>query len=514
MRRFVSPCFLLACLATSVDPLPALPGDAAAGLPEDWRQLTATIPLQEMTAFLDALDGQGGIDVSVVGTSTGGRPIHLVHVPAHPGESDAPTPARRVLFYAQQHGDEVAGKDALLYLLRDLARNPARLPVGVELWILPSLNPDGAVAGTRESGAGVDLNRDHMTLLQPETRALHEVVRRVRPHVAVDCHEFLRDPESWRSRGIEKWPQIAMDGMNNPLLAGELVRIAERWVDESAPTLAAAGHAYTRYWVGGFPTEDELRPSAPDIDSAMNAVATYGGLSFIIESARRGGAEGNRDLGARVDAYLALLWRFVDGGSQPDADVAAVERARNRPLPSHLPTNYLWVNVAGTTTAFPVRELGTGVTRHLATPNVMTHLALKRAVMAPLGYAIQPDAAPAFATLLDRHGIPYERLASPRAMTVEAATLLRVENEPDPVYSRYEGRQIVRLEPATAWEAPPDSLWVPLAGEGAVRAALLLEPTALYGLWQYPSFQALVGADGRLPLLRVSVLGGETRTAR
>jgi hypothetical protein len=36
-----------------------------------------------------------------------------------------------------------------------------------------------------------------------------------------------------------------------------------------------------------------------------------------------------------------------------------------------------------------------------------------------------------------------------------------------------------------------------------MRAALLLEPSALYGLYQYPRYRALVGADGAIPVLRV-----------
>jgi hypothetical protein len=49
----------------------------------------------------------------------------------------------------------------------------------------------------------------------------------------------------------------------------------------------------------------------------------------------------------------------------------------------------------------------------------------------------------------------------------------------------------------------PASLLVPLGGEGALRAALLLEPTSLYGLYQYPRYRDLVGPDGALPVLRV-----------
>jgi hypothetical protein len=46
-------------------------------------------------------------------------------------------------------------------------------------------------------------------------------------------------------------------------------------------------------------------------------------------------------------------------------------------------------------------------------------------------------------------------------------------------------------------------LLVPLRGESALRAALVLEPSSLYGIYQYPHFRTLVGFDGALPVLRV-----------
>jgi len=114
-----------------------------------------------------------------------------------------------------------------------------------------------------------------------------------------------------------------------------------------------------------------------------------------------------------------------------------------------------------------------------------------------------PAAAAEIGALLERHGIPFERLAAARAARVEACTLLRVEDDFDELYGRYEGRQIVTRAEATAGELPPGSLWVPLTGEAAVRAALVLEPLQLYGLYQYPRFRALVAWDGTLPVLRV-----------
>jgi murein tripeptide amidase MpaA len=83
----------------------------------------------------------------LLGRPVDGRPIYAVEV----GD---PAAARKVVVVGCVHGDECSGM-AITTLLP--ARRP---PPGVDLWIIPTLNPDGAAAGTRGNADGVDLNRN------------------------------------------------------------------------------------------------------------------------------------------------------------------------------------------------------------------------------------------------------------------------------------------------------------------------------------------------------------------
>ncbi len=491
---------LLALLATAAPLATAEPS----ALDGDHRSLSATVPFFEMERFLQAAARPGLVELSVEGRSVQGRAIYLVRL------KRGATPARwRVLFYAQQHGDEVAGKDAQLFLLRDVLRRPERLPEDTEVWLMPSLNPDGGEAGKRRNAAGADLNRDHQALAQPETQALYRVVRRVRPHVAVDCHEFGRDGEEWRKRGWIKWPIITMDGANHPLLDPALVRAGLRWVSESAEPLARTGHAFERYWVGGPPPDQEQRHSAFDADDGRNGVALYGGLSFIVESGGRWASPAPQaDLGQRVDAYLHLLWRFVEERGHRAGDLAAIEAAQKRRLPAFLPTNVLWGNAGPRTRPVKVVEAATGRVIEVPTPNFMEDPVVKRSVATPQAYAVTASAAPAFRVLLERQALRFDELAAPLTVTAERCRLLRVEEEEDPVYARYAGRQIVERLPAGPVELPAGSLLVRLEGPDGARAAALLEPAALYGLYALPEYRKLAGEDGLLPVLRVLSGGG------
>jgi hypothetical protein len=475
------------------------PAVAAAQLPEDRRTLRRTVSYSEMESFLGSVDGQAGITVSSEATTAQGRHVRLVRL------SRAGSPSWRLLFYAQQHGDEVSGKDALLYLIRDLARDPALLPQGVELWVFPMMNPDGAEAGTRRNAAGTDLNRDHLVLEQPETQALHRVARRVRPHVAVDCHEFTRDSKDRRERGYVAWPDITMDGVNHPMLDRAVAAAARRWVDDVGPAVEAAGHAWFRYTVGGQPPDEEQRHSAPDLDSGLNGLGAYGGLSFIVEAAvSRSAADPSADLAKRVDAYLAVLWSFVRDDRHRAEDLAAIEGARSRPVPDFVPTNILWVNPGFTVSRFPVRDVATGRKVEIPTANLMTDVAVKRSVGTPRAYAVEPRAAADFRLLLERHGLPFETLAAPRTVTAEPCVLVRLEEEEDPLYARYAGRQVVRCERATPREMPAGSLLVPVEGDSGVRAALVLEPSSLYGVFTEPRFRPYGVPGEALPVLRVA----------
>ena len=68
---------------------------------------------------------------------------------------------------ANMHGDEHIGTEITLYFLRHLLTNYATdsmiqaLVNGNEIWVLPTINPDGKVANTRRNANNVDLNRDY-----------------------------------------------------------------------------------------------------------------------------------------------------------------------------------------------------------------------------------------------------------------------------------------------------------------------------------------------------------------
>jgi protein MpaA len=118
----------------------------------------------------------------VVGRSVEHRPIELVHV-----AGDGP----RVLVVGCIHGDECAG----MAVVRELRRAHPQ----VDLWLVPTLNPDGLAHHTRANADGVDLNRSFPSGREPETRTAVSLIRRLRPDVTIWFHQHQNLVRAWGS---------------------------------------------------------------------------------------------------------------------------------------------------------------------------------------------------------------------------------------------------------------------------------------------------------------------------
>lgn len=177
------------------------------------------VPYHAIAPRLNALqDASDRVSAEVVGHSALGKDLYLVTVtaPETPAEAarqdrwralieDDPRAAGRdrelrrgyktpVWINANIHGDEWEGTDGALRVIERLATatdaTTAALLRRTRLYVTVTNNPDGRVAGTRANGAGFDINRDHATSSQPESRAVRDVVIATQPFVMLDEHGY------------------------------------------------------------------------------------------------------------------------------------------------------------------------------------------------------------------------------------------------------------------------------------------------------------------------------------
>lgn len=121
------------------------------------------------------LSDKAGVRVSTIGHSVQGRPLTMLRF----GNPEAD---QVVLVIGRQHPPEVTGSRALLgFVDRMTGDTPLASEFRSRMLVLvvPLMNPDGVVEGNwRGNADGKDLNRDWGTFTEPETRAVHELMRR------------------------------------------------------------------------------------------------------------------------------------------------------------------------------------------------------------------------------------------------------------------------------------------------------------------------------------------------
>ena len=143
----------------------------------------------ELTTFLQniANDYPNITKLESIGQSVQGRELWVMEISDNPGINEAEPEFKYV---ANMHGDETVGRELSLYLIEWLVEGydnndrATNLINNTDIFIMPSMNPDGFENGSRYNANGVDLNRDFPDQFndpnnstigrQPETKALME----------------------------------------------------------------------------------------------------------------------------------------------------------------------------------------------------------------------------------------------------------------------------------------------------------------------------------------------------
>jgi protein MpaA len=191
--------------------------------------------------ILLAFAGSAAAERAVIGYSVQGRPIVSVR-------SGSVDPALKVVVFGCIHGNETAGTRVARRLIA------AGAPRRVELWVVPTLNPDGVAADTRGNAHGVDLNRNFPfdwtrlsggeysgtgPLSEPESRAARRFLSAVEPDLTIWFHQPFGIVD--RSGGNPFVERRFADLVGLPLvrLPGRYPGSATRWQNHTYPRATA-----------------------------------------------------------------------------------------------------------------------------------------------------------------------------------------------------------------------------------------------------------------------------------
>ncbi|MBD3586748.1 hypothetical protein HHX48_13450 [Salinimonas sp. HHU 13199] len=143
------------------------------------------LTLDDIQPILKTLSSDTAIDVSLVGHSYHGRPIHRICM----GNGE-----KRIMGWTQMHGDEPTATAAVLDWFNLLASVPEHIAESTlfsqcRLCFIVMLNPDGAQARERRNAQSIDINRDARVLQSPEGMLLMQEVKRFAPDIAFNLHD-------------------------------------------------------------------------------------------------------------------------------------------------------------------------------------------------------------------------------------------------------------------------------------------------------------------------------------
>ena len=177
----------------------------------------------------------------VIGTSVEGRPI----VASHRGTAGGTV----VLVVGVIHGDENDG----LAILDLLSAMP--IPEGIDLWLMPAMNPDGFANDERGNGNGVDLNRNFPhdwtqigepgdgqysgsgPASEPETQSFIAFAQRIRPTLTIWYHQDLHriSPSTGRDAPLrQRYAELTgLDLLS--ITGGVYTGVAATWVRQTVP---------------------------------------------------------------------------------------------------------------------------------------------------------------------------------------------------------------------------------------------------------------------------------------
>ncbi|MFB5660367.1 M14 family zinc carboxypeptidase [Alteribacillus sp. HJP-4] len=261
---------------------------------------------EKMKSFLEKADRKAEhISVEVIGQSVKGRDLHLVKFGS---SEDKPT----ILMLTQQHGNEPLLTESAFQVIQQLSTNSREvkdLMEQVNILFVPRLNPDGAegdvdwdtshILGggqqTRNNANGINLNRTHNSLSQPETRALHEeVLQQYDIDYAIDFHHQVAN----RVIDDEGKEQLVSAAMLYPTS-----NVTEE-VLEKSKQLGAVVHAAIEE--KGYSTMAKYHMGDTLTSNARNNLATRYDIPTLLFENRGLSASPNTDsiLGQKSSGYL------------------------------------------------------------------------------------------------------------------------------------------------------------------------------------------------------------------
>ena len=238
----------------------------------------------ELTEFVNKLDQSSDLlSVEIIGNSVEGRNVYAMKFSdSEFGKDDSKI---KVLIFAQQHGNEQSGKEGALFLAQELLKPGNKyLFAKIDFVLVPQMNPDGSEKNQRRNGSGMDLNRNHLILTEPETIGLHKLFNKYHFEVTMDVHEYWPFGEDSKEFGYRRNADETI-GTNTNINVSQNIRDLSfnKYVPFLFDFLRKQNISVFHYLPGGPPDVELIRYSTFDINDGRQSFGIQHTFSFIQE---------------------------------------------------------------------------------------------------------------------------------------------------------------------------------------------------------------------------------------
>ncbi len=511
----------LACLLLAASPALAQPDTLRTRAERSGFRATSTYA--EVMTFVGVMAAQPGFHQTSFGTTVEGRDLPLVVWVADGSDAESVRASAklRVLIVANIHAGEVAGKEAALVLLRELAEGQhAAWADSLTLLVAPIYNADGNERldpdnrplqhgpvdgmGQRPNAQGLDLNRDFVKLDAPESRALVGLMTDYDPHIVIDLHTTDGTVHGYH---LTYAPPLHP---NTPAVIDSLLR--QMWLP------AVTGSYKQKYgwdltYYGNDKPEWGQPPGWATFDPRPRFGTNYAGLRNrvgILSEVYSYAVFEDRVLATLRFVSETLDWAHEHAGAIREVvETADEESVIGRELllrsagtwqASERPETILLGEVVEEKNP----HTGAPMLRRtdVQTPTEMTvygRFSGAEPETAPAAYLV-PDSLTSVLDRLDAHGVYYFEVGEPATVQAEAFRIDSVRTVEEPFQGRHEQEPFGRYEPV-AVRAGPGTLVVPLDQPLGLLAFTLLEPRSDSGLADWGFIR--LDAGGFYPIRRV-----------
>lgn len=240
--------------------------------------------------------GSDRAELVKIGGSVDGKPLDALLIGDFSLSADSPLRPLTFLLVGTQHGMEPSGGEALLRLADELVNdsdyanylNPdgGDFPLQARYIIVPNLNPDGRDINRRVNAAGVNLSTDFVSLTQPESAALVDLLKTWRPDVLLDVHESA----VWKRKSLGASGYLLdfdaqFETANNPNIDNDIRSLAANTILPAVIAGTEASGLPAQRYIGEITALDQtLVHGGLSLRNLRNYAGMRGVVSFLLEN--------------------------------------------------------------------------------------------------------------------------------------------------------------------------------------------------------------------------------------